>query len=148
LSRLIAVLRFPRSMAQRHHKKPRRAARCGVGRLGFLLALGGVVLFGQGCFSPSEEALTRLEETKKSGEELDTAMAGLEERFLGNQHTVQLWGEMARRHGQVSEVACKNHSEHYAAMALKMEQQAEKARSLRKRRSVAQVSLTRTSSHN
>ncbi len=107
----------------------------GVARTAVIL-IGGLVL-GTGCFGPSKEAEERLAQTKRDAEELDGALASLEDRFLGNQYTVQLWSEMARRHGEVTQVACKNHSAHFAEMAEYLEKQTAKARMLKRRRTVA-----------
>ncbi len=108
-------------------------------RIGRALAVSGfLVLGGTGCFSPPPEALARLEEVKAEGETLTAAVDGLEERFLGNQANLALWNEMARRHQSVSQVACKNHTEHFDQMVKKIASMEEKARTLRRRR-VAQV---------
>ncbi|MDQ3264849.1 MAG: hypothetical protein M3Y59_14470 [Myxococcota bacterium] len=99
---------------------------------------GFLFLGGTGCFSPPPEALARLEEVKAEGETLTAAVDGLEERFLGNQANLALWNEMARRHRTVSQVACKNHTEHFDQMVQKIASMEEKARTLRRRR-VARV---------
>jgi len=104
-------------------------------RIGRALAATGVVLLGAtGCFSPPAEALARLEQVKAEGEALENAVDSLEERFLGNQANLAMWDEMARRHRMVSEVACKNHTEHFDQMVKKIVSMEEKARTLRRRR--------------
>lgn len=107
-----------------------------IGRALVVIAFG--LLGATGCFSPSEESLARLEAVKAEGEELTLAVEGLEERFLGNQASLILWDELARRHQTVSAVACKNHTEHFDEMVKKIAAQEEKARTLRRRR-VAQA---------
>lgn len=97
-----------------------------------VLAVG--VLCGTGCFSPSPESLARVEQAKAEGEELALAVDGLEERFLGNQANLMLWEELRRRHGQVSEIACDNHTAHFNEMVKKFEQNEQKARQIRRRR--------------
>lgn len=101
------------------------------------LLLGAALVGTTGCFEPSEEAVARLEQVKAQAEELDTAMASLEERFLGNQFRVMQWTELAERHQHVSEIACRNHGEHFSKMAAHFEKQNEKARMLKRRRNVA-----------
>lgn len=111
-----------------------------VARAGlFALALTS----GVGCFSPSDEALARLAAVEEENAELDSKLAALEERFLGNQYTVQIWQELARRHKSVSEVACKVHSSHFAAMSEHIEKQTAKARALKRQKSVANATLSR-----
>lgn len=96
-----------------------------------------------GCFSPPEEALQRLAEVQQENAELDAKLESLEERFLGNQYMVQMWQEMGRRHKSVSEVACKVHSSHFAAMSEHIEKQTAKARALKRQKSVANATLSR-----
>lgn len=115
----------------------------GLGRIGRGVVCALAVTLGAGCFSPPAEAVARLAEVQAENAELDSALAGLEERFLGNQYMVQLWQELGRRHRAVSEVACKVHGNHFAAMSQHLERQTEKARALRRQKSVANATLSR-----
>lgn len=99
-----------------------------------------------GCFEPSDEAVARLEETKASGEALIEKFDTLEDRFLANQATVKLYTELRERHSSVSEIACKNQNEHFAAMVTHLDKMQQKSRKLRRRQvaEVDAVSLSRT----
>ena len=114
-----------------------------MGKLG-RVAVAALMLIGAvGCFSPPDEAVARLAEVEQENAALDDSLAALEERFLGNQYMVQMWQEMARRHQQISEVACEVHSAHFAAMSEHMEKQTEKARALKRQKSVAKATYSR-----
>lgn len=102
-----------------------------------VLVLSAVALLG-GCFAPPAEALARLEATKQTHKEMEASLELVEERLLGNQATLKMWGELAQRHQTVSEVACKNHSGHFDAMVAHLQKNEERARSSKRRR-VAQA---------
>ena len=122
----------------------------GVGK-GTWAAVAVGLLCGTGCFSPSPEALARVEQAKAEGDELALAVDSLEERFLGNQANLMLWEELKRRHGQVSEIACANHTAHFNEMAKKFEQNEQKMRQARRRRvadaSKGSTTVVSTASH-
>lgn len=102
-------------------------------RLG-LLGAGLGMLLGAGCFSPSAESLARIEEIKAEGDQLFVAVESVETRMLGNQANLMLWTELRRRHGQVAEIACENHTSHFNEMVKKFEQNEQKVRNMRRRR--------------
>ncbi len=91
-----------------------------------------LVLTG-GCFSPPEEAVARLEQTRAEAASLHGALDEVEERLLGNHAKLTLWSELAERHQQVSEIACGNFTRHTEAMAALMRAQDAKARRLEQR---------------
>ena len=111
----------------------------GIGWRG--IAVVGVVLFGSGCFEPPAEAVERLAALKAENAEFDRAFESIEERFLGNQHVVLMWAELARRHQAVSALACENAATHLAGMAKHYEKLEEKARKLKKRRLASAAQL-------
>lgn len=104
-----------------------------VGKRTWVLVAAGL-LCGSGCFQPPAESLARLEQVKAEGDEMLAAVDVLEERFLGNQANLMLWEELRRRHGQVSAIACQNHTSHFNEMVKKFEQNEQKARQIRRRR--------------
>lgn len=69
-----------------------------------------------GCVTPPPEAEVRLSEVKLQGMEIDHTLDLLEERLLVSQANVELWQEMARRHRNVSALACGNAEDHLKAM--------------------------------
>ena len=103
-------------------------------------AVLGVGPFAVGCDagpSPEEEA-RRLEAIQREGDALTRAADDLEDRMLADQANLLLWQELARRHKHVSAVATIANAEHFFSMVELLENQAEKARKL-KRRHVAEV---------
>lgn len=102
------------------------------GRKLLLAVVGCLTLAGSGCLEPSQEAKDRLAQTKADGDALIKKFDGLEDRFIGNQANLQFYTELARRHQQVSEVACGNNEAHFNDMVAKMAKQEEKARLLRR----------------
>jgi hypothetical protein len=68
------------------------------------------------CARPSAEELGRLAQLAQEDRELNKALDQVEARLWAEQSSVQLWGELARRHQSVSEVACKNLDGHYQGM--------------------------------
>ena len=98
-------------------------------RVSALLVALAAAASGCGALSPS--AAERLAQMKAQGAELDRALDEVEERLLGNQAQVHLWQEMARRHQQVSAVACDNLTGHAVAMAKRVDVRQEKRRARR-----------------
>lgn len=112
-----------------------------VGKQGIGLAVL-VLALSPGCAEPPADAEARLAALEAEGEQLDAALDTVEERLLGNQARVHLWQELGRRHQQVSEVHCQHADRNMAAIVAHHEKQTEKARQLRKRRSLASVDTT------
>src|SRR5688572_9926955 len=83
---------------------------------------------GIGCFSPPPEAVERLERLQQDGRADVERWEHLEERMLGNQAKLHMWQEMARRHQEVSALACSSMASHVTAMEEHQEKQATKAR--------------------
>lgn len=109
-----------------------------MGKLKLWGLLGGIGLLGTGCFEPPPESLARLEAVKAEGDALEAKIEKIEDRFLWTQSNVMLWDELARRHKQISAIAVTNQGSHFNEMVRKMEDQAEKARRLKRSR-VAQA---------
>jgi hypothetical protein len=97
------------------------------------LAIAGL-FSGTGCFAPPPEAHARLEQVRRQGQDFDAALDHIEERLLGSRANVGLWEEMAARHQQVSEVACKNVASHVEDMERHLLSQERKSRNLRQAR--------------
>ncbi len=106
----------------------------GVGRWGMA---GVVAVVLSGCFGDPPDAARRLLEVKEETAALDQQLSTMEERLLGNQANVKLWGELRERHGQITEVTCKSNLVHFDAMVKAMDKQEQKAREIKRRRSVA-----------
>lgn len=115
-------------------------------RWGWGLAALASFASAAGCAKPPAGAEARLAEVKQEAVQMDQALDLLEERLLGSQSNLQLWDEMARRHRNVSALACENAEEHLKEMARSQERQVGK-RGL-KRRQVASVepAISRASS--
>jgi hypothetical protein len=96
------------------------------------LAAGLLLLGGTGCFEPSPEAVARLAQVQQNGKEMDEALDTMEERLLGNQASVKLWGEMAERSKSVTQVACSNSTFHQVQIAELAQKQVEKKRKIRR----------------
>lgn len=109
----------------------------GRNRAVLLAAIVLAALASSGCSSPPDEAVERLAEVRRSGEELDRSVKELEGRLLGIQANVLLWQELARRHRQVSAIAIVNQTEHLEAMLKLFDKQQEKSRKHRRRRTAA-----------
>jgi hypothetical protein len=70
----------------------------------------------------------RLSEVKLQGTEIDRTLDLLEERLLASQANVELWQEMARRHRNVSALACGNAEEHLKAMVKNLDKKGQRRR--------------------
>ncbi len=104
----------------------------------------GVVcgVLGAGCFSPPPEAEARLAALKRENDALNASLDTVEERLLGNQAGIHLWTELARRHQQVSAVACTVADGHLRGMAANLDRQQQKARALRRTTRVASATVS------
>ncbi len=98
-----------------------------------------------GCFGEPPEARARLSESKREAALLTATLETMEERMLGNQATLKLWTEMKLRHGEVTAIACKNNLAHFDAMVTALDKQEQKARTIKRRRSVATADTSLTS---
>ncbi|PTL84597.1 hypothetical protein DAT35_05880 [Vitiosangium sp. GDMCC 1.1324] len=104
------------------------------------LGLAAAVLWlASGCAAPPEDAEARLAELQAEDERMDAALDEVETRLLGNQSMMHLWAELGRRHQEVSAIQCRVADEHLMGMAKNLEHQQEKARRLKKGRSMASV---------
>lgn len=88
--------------------------------------------------SSDADARARLAAEIHDGEALNHAADQLEGRILETQANVHLWQEMAWRHQRVSALATQNADEHFQQMVRLFDYQQEKARKLKRPRSVAQ----------
>ena len=88
-----------------------------------------------GCFacavSPAEERARR-EALAAEGRALELAADAVEARLLAGEARLAVWRELADRHRQVSEVACRVGDSHFQDMARLFEEQAEKSRGKRR----------------
>lgn len=100
-------------------------ARHGGLSLGLVL---GLALGGGGCELSPEEHAARLARLEAEEQQLDAALDALEVRLLGNQARLHLWGELERRHAQVSAIQCQVSEEHLKGMAAFLRRQEEKER--------------------
>jgi hypothetical protein len=95
-----------------------------------------------GCFacavSPAEERARR-EALAAEGRALELAADAVEARLLAGETRLAVWHELADRHQQISEVACRVGDSHFQDMARLFEEQAEKGRG--KRRLASAVEL-------
>lgn len=84
------------------------------------LALVGLVLLGvafAACqASPPTDAQARLASVEAEGQALTQAADGLEARLLAGRSALAHWEEMARRHREVSAVACRVNEGHQLDM--------------------------------
>ena len=90
-----------------------------------VLLLGGAM---SGCEVSAEESQARLARLEADEQRMDAALDAIEVRLLGNQAQLHLWGEMERRHGQVSAIQCQVSQEHLKGMAEFLRRQEEKER--------------------
>ncbi len=97
-------------------------------RLGGLAAALGLAWGTSGCELSAEETRARLARLEAEERRLDAALDAVEVRLLGNQARLHLWGELERRHGQVSAIQCQVSEEHLKGMADFLRRQEEKAR--------------------
>ena len=118
----------------------------GVGvRWGWRLIVLAAVVWGAGCARPPAGAEARLAEVKQEAAQMDQALDLLEERLLGSQSNLQLWDEMARRHQNVSALACENAEEHLKEMTRSQERQAGKRGLKRRHVASAEPSISQAS---
>jgi len=82
--------------------------------------------------SPAEERARR-EALAAEGRALERAADAVEARLLAGEARLAVWHELAARHQQVSEVACRVGDSHFQDMARLFEEQAEKGRDMRRR---------------
>ncbi|HEY1909111.1 MAG TPA: hypothetical protein VGG91_23915 [Myxococcaceae bacterium] len=95
-----------------------------------------VLLFAlSGCLacavSPAEERARR-EALAAEGRALELAADAVEARLLAGEARLAVWHELADRHQQISEVACRVGDSHFQDMARLFEEQAEKGRGKRR----------------
>jgi hypothetical protein len=83
--------------------------------------------------SPAEERARR-EALAAEGRALERAADAVEARLLAGEARLAVWHELAARHQQISEVACRVGDAHFQDMARLFEEQAEKGRDLRRAR--------------
>ena len=102
-------------------------------RTAIFIVLVGCVACG---ISPAEERARR-EALAAEGRALELAADALEARLLAGEARLAVWHELAGRHQQVSEVACRVGDSHFQDMARLFEEQAEKGRGMRRVRSWA-----------
>ena len=81
--------------------------------------------------SPAEERARR-EALAAEGRALELAADAVEARLLAGEARLAVWRELADRHRQVSEVACRVGDSHFQDMARLFEEQAEKSRGKRR----------------
>jgi hypothetical protein len=89
--------------------------------------------------SPAEERARR-EALAAEGRALENAADAVEARLLAGEARLAVWHELAARHQQVSEVACRVGDAHFQDMARLFEEQAEKGRGFRRPRGWAGMS--------
>ena len=83
--------------------------------------------------SPAEERARR-EALAADGRALELAADAVEARLLAGEARLAVWHELAARHQQISEVACRVGDTHFQDMARLFEEQAEKGRGKRRAR--------------
>src|SRR5215813_5243902 len=83
--------------------------------------------------SPGEERARR-EALAAEGRALELAADAVEARLLAGEARLAVWHELAARHEQISEVACRVGDSHFQDMARLFEEQAEKGRGFRRAR--------------
>ncbi len=87
-----------------------------------------------GCgISPAEERARR-EALAAEGRALELAADAVEARLLAGEARLAVWHELASRHQEISEVACRVGDAHFQDMARLFEEQAEKGRGKRRMR--------------
>lgn len=109
------------------------------GRRRWGLGLVAVLCLASGCVEPPEDAEARLAELQAEEERMDEALDEVETRLLGNQAMMHLWAELERRHQEVSAIQCRVTDEHLMGMAKHYARMEEKARRVKKSRSMAAV---------
>ena len=97
-------------------------------RIFHLVALASCLACG---VSPVEER-TRREALAAEGRALERAADTVEARLLAGEARLAVWRELAGRHQQISEVACRVGDSHFQDMARLFEEQAEKGRGMRR----------------
>lgn len=98
---------------------------------------GTVLFLGLSC-RPALEKTTRVSPSSTVGDWDDT-LDQLENRLLWSQSRVREWEELARRRRQITEVACRNQTQHLQEMAVALENQNQKLKDKRRRRSRLKV---------
>src|SRR5678815_139537 len=88
--------------------------------------------------SPAEERARR-EALAAEGRALELAADAVEERLLAGEARLAVWHELAARHQQISEVACRVGDAHFQDMARLFEEQVERGRGLRRVRGWANI---------
>jgi hypothetical protein len=113
-----------------------------VGARGKWWLLVGAGLLASGCQPrpPSAEELAELEQVKAERAALNESFDQLEIRLLEGQALVSRAELLKERHGQVSQVACQNLSDHWQGITRFLDNQREKTQQKR-RASLAQAEL-------
>jgi hypothetical protein len=93
-----------------------------------LVVLASCVACG---ISPAEERARR-EALAAEGRALQLAADTVEARLLAGEARLAVWHELAARHQEISEVACRVGDSHFQDMARLFEEQAEKGRGMRR----------------
>ncbi len=96
-----------------------------------------LALLVSACGPSREDTQARLATLEAEGDALTHAADALEERLLADHVRVSVWRELAERHKDVSEIACRNSDAHYDGMVRFLEEQEEKARGLKRHRVAA-----------
>jgi hypothetical protein len=86
------------------------------------------------CGVPSEEVHARRQALEAEGRALERAADGVEARLLAGEARLAVWTALAERRNQVTEVACRVGDAHFQDMVRLFEDEAEKARGLRRQR--------------
>ena len=99
----------------------------------------GLALCAGCAVSPAEERARR-EALAAEGRALQLAADAVEARLLAGEARLAVWHELAARHQQVSEVACRVGDAHFQDMVRLFEEQGEKGRGPRRTRDWASAS--------
>ena len=86
------------------------------------------------CGISAAEERARREALAAEGRALEQAADTVEARLLAGEARLAVWHELAARHQQISEVACRVGDSHFQDMARLFEEQAEKGRGIRRSR--------------